>query len=57
VARFARSDFHYFAGFRNLLQAFYGCILDGGPSPISDRDMLRTSALVESVLDQVVQPR
>jgi predicted dehydrogenase len=53
AVRFARSDFHYFAGLQNLLRAFYGCILDGGPSPISDRDMLRTSALVESVLDQV----
>lgn len=55
TVRFARHDFQYFAGLNNLLRAFYGCILDGGPSPISDREMLRTSALVESVLDQVVE--
>jgi predicted dehydrogenase len=51
--RFARSDFHYFAGLSTLLRSFYGSILDGGPSPISDRDMLRTSLLMEQVLDQV----
>ena len=52
--RFARSDFHYFSGLNTLLRSFYGSIVDGGPSPISDRDMLRASLLMEQVLDQVV---
>ena len=52
--RFAKSDFHYFSGLNNLLRSFYGSVLDGGPSPISERDMLRASLLMEQVLDQLV---
>jgi predicted dehydrogenase len=47
--RFARSEFHYFAGFQALLRAFYGSILEDGPPPIRERHLLLVSALMEEV--------
>ena len=53
LIRFARSDFHFFAGFNALLRAFYQSILEGGPPPIAYRDMLRVSFVMDAVLDQI----
>lgn len=57
VAKFARSDYHFFAGLNRLLRLYYGCILDGGPPPISSREILRVSAAMEEVFRQVGQER
>lgn len=53
VAAFARADFHYFAGFRRLLEAFYGSIIDGAPPPISPRDIIRVSEMIEAIVERV----
>jgi predicted dehydrogenase len=57
VARFARSDYHFFAGLNRLLRLFYRGILDGGPPPIASRDILRVSAVMDEVFRQAAQGR
>ena len=51
--RFARSDYHFFAGLNHLLAAYYSSILDGGPAPITTRDMLRVARWMERIFDAV----
>jgi predicted dehydrogenase len=51
--RFARSDFHFFAGLNLLFRKFYSSILEGGPPPIADRDILRVSWIMEEVFAQI----
>ncbi len=53
VFRFARSDYHFFAGFHYLLGQFYDSILNDGPVPISYGEILRTARLVDEVVRQV----
>ena len=55
AVRFARSDYHFFAGLNRLLRLYYQSILDGSPPPITSRDMLRVSAAMEEVFRQVAQ--
>jgi len=50
VWRFAKSDFHFFAGLNQQLRLFYGSIREGTPPPISHRDMLRVSWLIDEVV-------
>jgi predicted dehydrogenase len=49
VWRFARSDFHFFAGLNRLFRLFFRSILDGKAPPISHRDILRVSWLMDEV--------
>lgn len=53
VWRFARSDFHFFAGLNRLFRLFYGSIVDGTPLPISRRDIIRVSWLIEEVVTRL----
>jgi predicted dehydrogenase len=53
MLRFARSDFHFFAGLYTLLERFYTSILQDSPAPISDRDMLWVSEIVSKVIAQL----
>jgi predicted dehydrogenase len=55
LARFARNDFHYFAGMNRLFELFYRCILDDGTPPIPYRDILRVSAWMDEIWRQVPQ--
>lgn len=57
VLRFARSDYHFFAGFNYLLSSFYDSIIDDSPVPISYSEILRTAELVDEVVDQVCGER
>lgn len=45
VWRFAKSDFHFFAGLNELFRRFYGSILDGGPPPIPYADILKVCSM------------
>jgi predicted dehydrogenase len=56
VGRFARSDFHFFAGLVTLIERFYRSILDDGPVPIPHRDILWVSARLEDVVSQLAEP-
>ena len=40
VWRFARNDFHYFAGLQTQLGRFYDCIVRDGPPPYPYRDIV-----------------
>jgi predicted dehydrogenase len=56
VGRFAKSDFHFFAGMEALLRAFYASILEGGPPPILHRDIVRVAAMLEEIFRQIGRP-
>ncbi len=53
VMRFGRSEFHFFSGLNYLFQAFYRSILDGTPPPIPYRDILRVSAMLDDIFQQL----
>lgn len=55
VGRFLRSDFHYFAGLHRLISLFYDSIENDTDPPIAYRDILRISALMDAIFDQVGQ--
>jgi predicted dehydrogenase len=53
VNSFSHARFHYFDGMRQLLTEFYQCIEKDTPPPIAYRDILRVSAMMERIFDQV----
>ncbi len=53
ATRFAKSEFHYFAGFRNLVDEFYDAIQTGGEPPIPYRDMVRISMVQDEIWEQI----
>jgi predicted dehydrogenase len=55
LLRFARNDFHYFAGMNRLFALFYQSITEDAPPPIADRDLLRISAWMDEIWRQVPQ--
>jgi predicted dehydrogenase len=57
VSMFGNSKFHFFAGFGELIGRFYRSLQDGTPLPISHRDILRTSWMLDEVFAQVTPKR
>ena len=55
VRQFLRSEFDFFTGLRRLLERFYASITEDAPLPISYRDMLRVSAMMDDIFRQVPQ--
>ncbi len=55
VRRFARSDFHFFAGLNTLISRFYDSIINSSPVPIPYRDILRISAMMDEIFVQIDQ--
>ncbi len=53
VSMFGRSQFHFFVGFGELFRRFYAAIQDGSALPISHRDILRTSWMLDQIFAQV----
>lgn len=53
VVRFAKNDFHYFAGLGTLAGLFYDCIVTDGPVPIPYRDILRVARVMDEIFRQV----
>ncbi|MBI1312879.1 gfo/Idh/MocA family oxidoreductase [bacterium] len=49
TARFWRAEFHYFAGMYELFQRFYAAIDAGEAAPVSDRESLRVTAIMDEV--------
>ncbi len=49
LGRFLRSDIHYFAGMKNLFEAFYQAIATGQPAPISPAETLRVTAWMDEI--------
>ncbi len=57
VSMFGKSRFHFFVGFGELFRCFYRSLLEGTPLPISHRDILRTSWMLDEVFAQVMPMR
>lgn len=53
VGRFAKSDFHFFSGLHYLFREYYRSILEDKPPPISHRDILRVSAMLDEIFSQL----
>ena len=51
--RFAKSDFHFFAGMNYLIRAFYSSIVEERPVPIAYRDLIRISVMLETIWKQL----
>lgn len=52
VKRFARSEFHFFAGLHALFEKFYASIRSGGPEPIPPRDIERIAWMMDEIFAQ-----
>lgn len=57
VLAFMKADFHMDAGMKNLFEAFYRSTQNGGPSPISNREILLTAAIMDEIFLQLRQGR
>lgn len=53
VARFARSEYQYFAGLNFLFSAFYDSIIHDTPVPIPYTEILRVSACMDEIFGQL----
>ena len=53
VGRFIRSDFHDDSGLKNLIAAFYEAVLGRAELPISYREILVTSRMMDAVFQQI----
>jgi len=57
LSMFGKSNFHFFVGFGELFKRFYQALQEGTPLPISHRDILRTSWMLDEVFAQVAPKR
>jgi predicted dehydrogenase len=55
VGRFIRSEFHDDSGLKSLTEAFYLAVLNEAPLPISYREILLTSRIMDSIFSQLNQ--
>lgn len=55
VWRFAKADIHYFAGMKNLFQAWYDSIRTGGDPPVSFNEIRRVTDLMDRIFAQCRQ--
>jgi predicted dehydrogenase len=53
VGRFAKSDYHYFAGLHTLIERFYDHIQNDAPAPVSTRDILRISWMMDEIFAEI----
>lgn len=57
LRRFKDSEFHFFAGLNELIRRYYESILSGGEPPISYRDILRISSMMDQSWKQLEAAR
>ena len=55
VRKFLRSDFHlpFDAGMKRLIEGFYRSITDNEPVPLSYREILLTSRIMDDIFAQI----
>ena len=53
MRKFVARDFHMKAGMKHLIESFYQSIAEDGPLPISYREILLTSRIMDSIFDQL----
>ncbi len=52
LARFLKSDIHYFAGMGRLFDEFYRAVLHGEPAPIPGEEIVRVTRVMDAIFDQ-----
>ena len=50
--KFLANDFHMKAGMKNLIESFYHSISNGAPLPITYREILLTSRIMDAIFEQ-----
>jgi predicted dehydrogenase len=53
IGYFMRNDFHMKEGMRYLIQAFYRSVAEDAPLPISYREILLTSRIMDDIFEQI----
>ncbi|TRZ48667.1 gfo/Idh/MocA family oxidoreductase [bacterium] len=53
IYRFIRSQFHDDSGLKNFIEAFYMAVQGEGPLPLSYREILMTSRIMDSIFQQI----
>ncbi len=53
VNLFLKRDFHMKVGMKYLIENFYRSITDNGPLPISYREILLTSRIMDAIFEQI----
>ena len=53
VQAFLSNDFHMKSGMKYLIESFYRSIVEGTPLPISYREILLTSRIMDSIFEQI----
>jgi predicted dehydrogenase len=53
VREFLRRDFHMKSGMKFLIESFYQAITNGSPLPISHREILLTSTIMDAIFTQI----
>jgi predicted dehydrogenase len=53
ITRFIRRDFHFESGRKRLIEAFYRAVTVNGPLPLSYREILMTSRIMDDIFRQV----
>lgn len=57
INRFKKSDFHFFAGLSMLISSFYSSILNETEVPISYKDILLVSSIMDDIFLQIQRSR
>jgi predicted dehydrogenase len=53
IGKFLRRDFHFDAGRKYLIESFYSSIGNGTPLPITYKEILLTSKIMDSIFNQI----
>jgi predicted dehydrogenase len=53
IERFLARDFHFEAGRKHLIQAFYRAVVEDAPLPITYREILLTSRIMDAIFAQL----
>ncbi len=56
INRFLKKDFHYDYGMKTLMGSFYQSIAEGTPLPLSRREILVTSRIMDDIFTQIYHP-
>ena len=55
IGQFLRRDFHFESGRKRLIEAFYRAVMADGPLPLSYREILMTSRIMDDIFRQVAR--
>jgi hypothetical protein len=53
IRKFIQADFHMSAGMKFLMESFYHSVSDNAPLPISYREILLTSKIMDEIFKQI----